>query len=279
MYLNLNPNAVEIEGLELKQLIDLARRHGFEGIAPPLGQIAAMDEPRRAAQMVQAAGLRWGAMGMTVEFRASEDQFEAGMRALPNAAALAAQIGCTRCSTWLMPCDDALDYEANFKHHARRLALVARVLAEQGVRFGIEFVGPRTLRETKKYSFVHTLDQCLALCAAIGHDCGVLFDSFHWYTSGGTEDDITKKLTGRIVDVHVNDAIPGRGPDGQLDRERALPCDTGVIDLEAFVRGLKAIDYDGPITVEPMIQSFAQEPPDQVAAKVAASLRRMMGEQ
>ena len=46
----------------------------------------------------------------------------------------------------------------------------------------------------------------------------------------------------------------------------------GVIDLKAFVRGLRAIDYDGPVTVEPMIQSFAAEAPDQVAAKVAAAL-------
>ncbi|MDP6057669.1 MAG: sugar phosphate isomerase/epimerase family protein [Pirellulaceae bacterium] len=276
MFVNLDPGAVRIMGLDLSQLIALAQRHGFEGIDPPIHEIAAMDDPRRAADMMGKAGLQWGSIGLPVDFRTTDGNFTKSMAELPKVASVARQIACERCVTWIMPCHDRLDYQANFQLHARRLRLVAELLADQGIRFGREFVGPLTLRNTKKHSFIHTIEQCLALGDTIGHNCGVLFDTFHWYTSRATSRDITEKLVSKIVCVHVNDAIPGRRPERQLDRERALPCDTGVIDLARCVRALRRIHYDGPVTCEPMIDSFAEEPVDKVANRVASAIRRMM---
>ena len=276
MFVNLDPDAVRIQELDLPQLIALAQRHDFEGIDPPIHQIAAMDDPRRAADLVGEVGLQWGSVGLPVDFRTTEGNFTRSMANLRVVASVAQQIGCARCVTWIMPCHEELDYQANFQLHVRRLRPVAALLADHGLRFGIEFVGPQTLRNTKKHSFIHTIDQCLTLGDAIGHNCGVLFDTFHWYTSRATSQDITEKLASRIVCVHVNDAIPGRGPERQLDRERALPCDTGVIDLAGFVRALRQIHYDGPLTCEPMIDSFADELVDQVANRVASAIHRMI---
>ena len=77
--------------------------------------------------------------------------------------------------------------------------------------------------------------------------------------------------------MHVNDGIRERSRDEQLDRELALPGNTGVIDLTAFVRGLRRIEYDGPVTAEPMIQAFAEEPAEEVARRVSDAIRRTLG--
>ena len=93
-------------------------------------------------------------------------------------------------------------------------------MADHGIRLGLEFIGPKTLRDEMKYEFVHTLPQMLELAAAIApaggeQFVGVLLDSYHWYTSGGTRG---RKLT-RLLDnrktvlVHVNDGVEGRGRD------------------------------------------------------------------
>lgn len=275
MFVNLDPGAVCIKGLDLSELITLATRHSFEGIDPPIPQITAMDDPHLAADMVSEAGLKWGSIGLPVDFRTTEANFTRSMADLRVVASVAEQIGCSRCVTWIMPCHDTLTFQANFESHVQRLRPVAAMLADHGIRIGLEFVGPQTLRHTKKHAFIHNIDQCLALGNAIGHECGVLCDTFHWYTSRATLHDLTEKLGSRIVCVHVNDAILGRGPEGQLDRERTLPCETGVIDLGGFMCALREIHYDGPLTCEPMIDSFAYEPVDQVAGRVAAAIHRM----
>jgi sugar phosphate isomerase/epimerase len=92
----------------------------------------------------------------------------------------------------------------------------------------------------------------LKLCEAIGTgNVGLLFDSFHWYTAHGTRDDIHGLSDALVVDVHINDAAEGRGPDEQIDNERRLPGESCVIDLVAFLTGLKKIGYTGPVTPEP----------------------------
>ena len=276
MFPNLSPHAVGIVGLDLRGLIDLATRHSFAGIDLPLDDFDDGDDARLGADMVREAGLQWGGFGLPVAFRGTEAEYSNSMEQLRRLVRVADAAGCRRCTTWLMPCHDELDYEANYALHVRRLQPVAAVLAESRIRFGIEFVGPRTLRQTRKYAFVHTIDQCLKLCDAIGHDCGVLLDSFHWFTSHADEQDITAKLCGRVIYAHVNDAIHGRGRDGQLDNERAMPCDTGMIDLSGFVRALRATAYDGPVSVEPFMPDLRQRDADDLAAKVSESLRRLL---
>ena len=76
-------------------------------------------------------------------------------------------------------------------------------------------------------------------------------------SSHADESGITEKLAGRIVNVHAKDAIRGRSPDEQLDQERAMLCDTGVIDPRGFVRGLRAAGYRGPVSVESFMPEFA----------------------
>jgi len=66
--------------------------------------------------------------------------------------------------------------------------------------------------------------------------------------------------------------------DDLLDTVRALPMETGVIDLPGFIRTLKAMDYDGPITPEPFsqrINAIAEEDPLRAAQVVGEHMSRL----
>jgi sugar phosphate isomerase/epimerase len=215
-----------------------------------------------------------------VQFRTDDAEFSAGLAKLRRLAPVALQVGCTRCVTWVVPGHDELDYQANFKRHAQRLGAAVAVLAEHGIRLGLEFVGPKTRRDPFKYPFVHTIAQILELNEAIDPGLrggtGVMLDAFHWYASSATVGDITQLLRGRVVYVHVNDALRGRSRDQQVVNQRALPGDTGVIDLAEFMGALRAIGYDGPVAAEPFMNELAQQPAAQVAARVAMALRKIL---
>ena len=62
--------------------------------------------------------------------------------------------------------------------------------------------------------------------------------------------------------------------DEQMDLVRAMPLETGVLDTPAFLRALKAIGYDGPVTCEPFSQRINALPADQAADETMATMRR-----
>jgi hypothetical protein len=45
----------------------------------------------------------------------------------------------------------------NLRVHSRRLREIASVLDGEGLRFGLEYVAPRTLLNAQRYTFVHTM--------------------------------------------------------------------------------------------------------------------------
>ncbi|MCE9589497.1 MAG: sugar phosphate isomerase/epimerase [Planctomycetes bacterium] len=275
MYLNLAPSAVSVSA-DLKQTIALAKKHGFAGIDLPLGDPLVQADPAGAAALVRDAGLRWGAFGLPVDFRGEETVYCRGFDALYKAMPLAQKAGCTRCTTWIMPAHNTLEYKDNLKVHVDRLARAAKLMAEHGIRFGIEPVAPFTLRRKFTHPFVHNIDTGLELADAIGSNTGLLLDAFHWHCARNTAGDIRAKLTGRVVLVHVNDARPGRTPEEQIDNERALPTETGVIDLKGFIAALRDIAYDGPVTAEPFMRELGDIPADAAVGRVAATMQKMM---
>jgi len=281
MYMNLCPGTVGISGLNFEQTVKLAVDHGFEGIDPPLDEMHRDGHVKRFVDRLRGAGLRWGSFGLPVEFRRDNEAFERTLAHLRKLAPIAEQAGVTRCSTWILPGSNDLDFAANFERHRSRLTASAKVLARCGIRLGLEFIGPKTLRDSFTHPFIYTLDGMLELADAVesgsGAQMGILLDVWHWYTSGGTTQDILENLPNeKIVLVHVNDAPAGRSRDEQIDNERALPCETGVIDAAGFVGCLRRVEYDGPITAEPFVPALAKMPPDAVAAKVAASVRKFL---
>ncbi len=267
MYTALNPGMIGVQ-MDFERCARLAAEAGFGGVSVELSLAAA--DPQKVRRVLEVNKLRPASWGLPVDFRGEEGRFAEGLAELPKLAKVARSVGADRCSTWIMPCSDEVPFEENFRLHRDRLRQCAEVLAEHGCRLGLEFVGPKTIRDGRRYEFIHTQDGMLELCEAIGTgNVGLLFDSFHWYTSHGTPEDISRLSDALVVDVHINDAVPGRGPDEQIDGERRLPGETGVIDIVAFLRGLQAIGYTGPVTPEPFSEKVRALPAEE-AIRVSA---------
>ncbi|MFO7167250.1 MAG: sugar phosphate isomerase/epimerase family protein [Chloroflexota bacterium] len=275
MFRNMSPGAIGIRA-DLPTSIKLAAETGWEGIDLPAGEaleLARRTSPEEVARLFSEAGLRPGGWGLPVDWRKPYDQ--EALDTLGEQAALAQRLGCTRVTTWLLPFSDELPFRENFDFHVRQLGPIARVLAEHGCRLGLEFIGPRTMREGKRYGFIYTLEGMLCLAAAIGPNVGLLLDCWHWYTSLGTPADIRAARAEDIVYVHVNDAPEGVPVEQQLDQVRRLPASTGVIDAAGFLGALREIGYDGPVTPEPFEKRLAEQPAERSAREASESMRNL----
>jgi len=278
MYTCLSPGAIGIK-MALSDAIQLAAATGFEGLEINIGEAADLAGQHGAEyvkDLFARANLRVGNWGCPVDFRRDDATYQAGLDQLLHQARLAQQLGATRCATWMLPFSDDLRFMEHFDLIAGRLRPVAQILADHGLRLGLEFVGPRTLRQGHKFGFISSLDGALALCSAIGTgNVGLLLDSFHWYTSHGAAEDLAGLRNQDIVLVHLNDGVAGRGPDQQMDLERALPGETGVIDLATFLRELDAIGYDGPMVVEPFSARLKSMSPHDAALTTRQALHQV----
>ncbi|MCL4505158.1 MAG: sugar phosphate isomerase/epimerase [Chloroflexi bacterium] len=281
MYKNLNPGALG-HSLPFDQTCALAKKYNFGGVDLDLGflsNIVKTQSLQAARDWLAATGLKAGSFGLNVAWREgdSDAAYASSLPKFIEDARLAADLGCTRCVTWVMPRSDSLSYQQHFDLMVRRLTPVAGILKAFGIWLGLEFVGPRTLRLGHKYDFVHTMDGMRAVGAAIGAgNVGLLLDCFHWYTSHGAVSDIEVLPVKEVVYVHVNDGIAGRAADDQIDNERDMVGATGVVDIAGFFGALKKIGYQGPVTVEPFSAAVRKMTPEQAIAAASAALDRTM---
>ncbi len=278
MYTCLSPGAIGIK-MTLPDASELAAATGFEGLEFNIVEAADLAQAQGVEyvkDLFAQRNLRVGNWGCPVDFRHGDAAYQTDLAQLPRLANVAQQLGATRCATWMLPFSDELQFMAHFDLMAQRLRPIAQILADHGLRLGLEFVGPHTLRQGHKYSFISTCEGMLGLCSVIGTgNVGLLLDSFHWYTSHGEAQDIAGLRNQDIVLVHLNDGIAGRGPDEQIDNERALPGETGVIDLATFLGELETIGYDGPVVVEPFSARVREMSPHDAAAATRHSLRQV----
>jgi sugar phosphate isomerase/epimerase len=276
MFTSLHAGALRI-ALPLNDLLSLARGAGFAALELPMDEALRLAEATSAEEVkgrFAAAGVRPGSWGLPVNFRGDQATFERELAELPRYAALAQALGSPWCTTWILPFSDTLDFAANMDVHVERLRPVSRILADHGCRFGLEFVGPKTMRAGHTYEFISTIDGALDLARRLGTgNVGLLLDSFHWYTAHGTPDDLARLRASEVVCVHVNDAVAGRGVDEQLDQERELPGASGLIDIAAFLGALQRMCYDGPVAVEPFNAAITALPPADRARAAARSLQ------
>ncbi len=261
-----------------QQALDYAVKFGFEGITPSVGEFEnrSASEIRDWVDTMKSKGVRYGASGLPVEFRRDQDRFNTDLGQLPKRAAILKQLGVTRVATWILPGHSDLTYLENFKQHETRLREAAKILDDQGLRLGLEFVGPRTSRARNRYPFICSQKGMMELVEAIGTlNTGLLMDSWHWYTSHGTVDELLALSNKDIVHVHVNDAPTGIPVDEQVDNRRALPVTTGVIDMKGFINALAKIGYDGPIECEPFDQQLRQTESEAALKKTSDALNRV----
>lgn len=278
-YKNLGPGHIGVRANQ-RQALEYAVEHGFDSITPSAGEFEKRSdaEIREWLETMRAKGIRYGAGGLPLDFRRDDDRFRTSLARLPAQAALLRKLGVRRVATWIMPGHDELTYLQNFKRHQERLGAAARVLKDHDIRLGMEFIGPHTLRDRFRFPFVCTQAGMMELVEAIGTgNVGLLLDSWHWYTSHGTVDELRRLTPRDVVHVHVNDAPKGIEVDRQQDNRRQLPVTSGVIDMKGFINALVTIGYDGPIECEPFDQELRKMDDPAAVEKTAAALRRVWG--
>ncbi len=254
--MSLNPGAIGVS-LNQKELLEAAAKHGFEAIIPYSGTLADWSDGDIKAFLdnMKSKNITWGAAGLPYNYRGDEEAQTKGISELPKHANALEKAGVTRMSTWIMPTHDSLTYLQNMELQASRLKEAVKILGDHGISFGLEYVGPKTLMAAKKFSFVHTMAECLELIDAIGEpNVGFQLDTFHWFCAGETKEDLLALNKDKIITVDLNDARKGFTADEQIDGKRELPMATGIIDTKSFMEALVEIGYDGPVRAEPFNQ-------------------------
>jgi sugar phosphate isomerase/epimerase len=258
--------------LSWEQCLPLARESGFKGIDVPLDATVPADAYRSGLAQYD---LTPGGASLRLPVNEDEAAFNERLAELPAFAARASAVGVTRITTWIASFSDNLPWKENFALHVRQLREVARILADNGCRLAMEFLGPRTIREGHRYPFISTLEPMIDLCDAVGPNAGLLLDSFHWYTSLGTVEQLHTLENRRVVYVHICDAPASVPIERQQDQVRCLPGDSGVIDFARFFGALQEIGYDGPVAPEPFDRELADLPPRETVARTARAVRRV----
>jgi sugar phosphate isomerase/epimerase len=276
MTMDLMPGAIGVR-VGPREAIDLAARHGFESVAPDAGAMAPMSdgEIRELVGHLRDNNLVFGAAGLPVDFRGTEEKFRENLAQLPATARALERGEVTRVGTWISPAHDERTYLQNLRLHATRLREIAHILGDHGMRFGLEYVGPKTSWTSRRFPFVHTMVEMKELIAEIDMpNVGFVLDSWHWYTAGETEEDLLSLTHEDVVAVDLNDAPDGIPVDEQMDLRRRLPATTGVIDLRTFLGALVKIDYDGPVRAEPFDETLRELPTDEAVARTAEAMKR-----
>ncbi|WP_211747712.1 sugar phosphate isomerase/epimerase [Paenibacillus sp. Marseille-Q4541] len=255
--------------------ITKAAEYGFEAVdldAKGLIDHVGLSE---AQSILEQHQISVGAIGLNVEWRKSDEEFQKGLLELASYASAARSLGCKVCCTYILPSTD--DKPAAFMARAvKRLRICAEVLGTYGITLALEFVGPHHLRSTWSYPFIWTMNETLEMIDAMGvTNAGLLIDSYHCHTTGLSGAELGQLNSSQIAYVHINDAYD-KPVDQLLDNDR-LYTGEGVIDLSDFVQSLQAAGYNGVVSQEVLTSALPTESLDQLLEKSKAGFDHVFG--
>ncbi|MGN0478392.1 MAG: sugar phosphate isomerase/epimerase family protein [Hominenteromicrobium sp.] len=277
MFQSLNPGLANVAEKDFEKKLLLAKKYGF-GYIEAGAQEVMENGVENVKALLEKHGMQISSANLPFHpTQLDDDAFAEAMKALPAQAAALSAVGCTRCIIWIFPASDVLTKEENYAFHVKRLSAAAAVLKEYGMRLGLEFIGPYTGRKDKKHVFIYTAEDMLKLAKDCGDNVGLLFDAYHWYT-GAHNKDVFDHIPDEscIVSVHVNDAPVG-DPLELPDSPRALPGETGMIDIACVIDGLRRLGYTGPVVAEPFSPKLAaMATDDEKVACIKACMDKIM---
>jgi len=262
-------NSVLIQGrVPWPEFPQLAAHVGYPGCDVMLKPAMQAGAPA-TKDLFASLHLKPAAIDFPVDFRGEEAKFQAGLAKLPDSARFAAAIGCPRMVTYILSSSDTPKEELRALYK-QRFTACAQVLAQSGVRLGLEFLGPLQFRKAHRYEFIWRMNEMLEFAKECGPNVGLLLDSWHWHHAGATTQDIIDAGRDRIVHVHFNDA-PNLPPDQIRDDQRLLPGE-GVINLVGFLRALQKIGYRDALSVEVFGRTKNMTPEDAAKAGLQSSI-------
>jgi sugar phosphate isomerase/epimerase len=278
MFRNLNASALGVSGHQ-SEVIELALTYGYQGLDIDVAEYATrvkLHGVPYARRLVASARLKLGTFTLPLELNADDATFSKKLQKLAEYAQVAAEVGCTRCVTTVMPADDTRPYHENFELCRQRLSSVCGVLKPSGIKLGVGFMAAESLRKGRAFQFIHELDALtLLLNMVAASNIGLLLDLWDLSVSGGTVDTIRKLPAAQIVAVQVANYLPGTPVAELTPDSRLLPSiEGGAVDTAACLAALSEMGYDGPVTVVPSSGALKQQRRDLVVKEAAESLQR-----
>lgn len=255
MYTNLNPRTMGMNHHSFQTLLEAACASGFKGIEVPAGAFETDGAAAQARIRMGELGMRFGLIMAPADmYKIPDSEFDRRVTEFGQWAHRAKLAGCSRAYNHIWAGSDRFPYADNLAWHQERLSKIYHVLHEEGLLYGLEFMGAKTVRDSFRYPFIHSLMGIINLADSVSPKIGFVFDTIHWYTSGSRDDDLYFALShlDRMVNLHLCCADATRSREEQDDHRRALPGENDTIDCARVLRLFDQAGYDGPVIMEPM---------------------------
>ncbi len=251
--ISLMPGSVGIN-VNAYELINLAIKNNFDSIYPLINDLKKMSdlELNDYMGMMKSNSVSFDVCILPVDFSQTNSVFNDGIKVLKDYCNTMKKIESKGFCRWIMPTNNDLTYLKNFETHKSRLKECAKIIGDNGMKLGLEFVAPKTLMARDQFSFIRTINELRELIDAIDeNNVGYQLDTFHLYCANHSVDDLRFLNKDDIIMCQLNDAVKGRSQDEQIDLERELPGKTGLINTTPFLNFLEEIGYEGTISAEP----------------------------
>jgi len=253
MKISLIPGPVGIN-VNANELLDLAIKNKFESIYPLINDLKKMSTMELSDYLDKMASnsISFDVSILPVDFSQTDSVFNNGIKVLKDYCKVMRKIDSVGFCRWIMPTSNNLTYLKNFKIHKERLKECAKIIGDNDMKLGLEFVGPKTLMARDQFSFIRTINELRELISEIDErNVGYQLDTFHLYCANHSIEDLRFLNKDDIIMCQLNDAVKGRTRDEQIDLERNLPGKTGLIDTAPFLNFLQEVGYDRTVSAEP----------------------------
>lgn len=280
MYNLLVPGMIGIHDLGLADSINFAKKTGFEGVSFDIFEAKAYADEHGVDALKELFGeIIPGVWNTGVNWQ-DDDHRDAQIEALRPVLDLAQELGSHNVTTGIMPANNDRPYDEQYDYLQTRLKPLAEALDAGGVRIGIEFITPKTLRDQFQHQFIYKMTEMLAFAKDVGTgNVGVLFDVWHHYCAHGTLADMDALTADDVQLVHTNDAPLGLEIDQQQDLSRTLPMETGVIPAVEMLKKLNEIGVKVGVAAEPFsaeLNELAATDPVAAAQKTFEANKKLL---
>lgn len=195
-----------------------------------------------------------------------KDSSEAVKR-IGEAARVANAIGCPI----LLVFGGGMPEGATKSEAIKKAAKLAREFGEACAEFGVKIA----LEPLGLHSFMPGPREALQIAEEAGlNNIGIMMDTFHYYKSGVSIDEIASIPIKKLLIVHINDCE--QLPREQLTDAHRLYPGLGVIPLREMLGVLKQKGYDGFLSVEIFREEYWKEPPEVISKKAKEHLDRIL---